>query len=312
VPGFALHGIAPPLVTPFSGDERIDYGAWQRIIDSLIDAGVDGLIVCGPAGEFHALDAEERTVALRFCRQAAGGRVPVCGNVGCATTRDTVSLAVQAESVGIEVLAVVNPYYTPTSQDELVEHYSEVCRSVRLPVLAYNEPYRDSSQVLPQTAGRIAAACENFAGVIDSGADLKRLAAFRACAPGREMAVFVVPEGLLLQGLECGCAGGAATGSNIAPKLFVELYRAFHNGQRGTARQLQALAAELGCALALHTFPASAKEALAMVGLPAGWCRKPAGPMPPEARAELARVLDALRAAGYLPAALQQSAAARA
>ncbi|HMD71158.1 MAG TPA: dihydrodipicolinate synthase family protein [Bryobacteraceae bacterium] len=312
MPGFALHGISPSLVTPFSDDERIDYGAWQRIIDSLIAAGVDGLFVCGSTGEFHALDAEERTVALRFCRQAAAARVPVCGNVGCATTRDTVSLALQAQSVGIDVLAVVTPYYTRTSQEELAAHYCEVCRSVRLPVLAYNLAHHDSSELLPETAGRIAAACGNFLGILDAGRDLKRMAAYRTCAPGREMAVFVGPESLLLPGLECGCAGSAATGINIAPKLFVDLYRAFHQGQREEARRLQALATLLGRALGLHTFPAAAKEAMQAIGLPAGWCRRPVGPMPPEACAELARVLEVLREQGYLPAALQRRAAGHA
>ena len=312
VPGFALHGIVPPLVTPFCDDERIDYGAWQRIVDSLISAGVDGIFVCGWTGEFHTLDAEERTVALRFCRQAAASRVTVYGNVGCVTTRDTVNLALRAQSVGIDVLAVVTPYYTRTSQEELAYHYCEVCRSVRLPVLAYNDPHHGGSELLPETAGRIAAACGNFVGIKDAGGNFKRMAAYRACAPGREMAVFVGPESLLLPGLDCGCAGGAATGINIAPRLFVDLYRAFRQGQREAARRLQALAAGLGRALGLHTFPAAAKEAMRMIGLPAGPCRGPVGPMPLEARAELARVLDVLRVEGYLPAAAQRRAAGRA
>ena len=312
VPGFALHGIVPPLVTPFGDDERIDYGAWQGIIDSLISAGVDGLFVCGSTGEFHALDAEERIVALRFCRQAAASRVTVYGNVGCATTRDTVSLAHQAQSLGIDVLAVVTPYYAQTSQEELADHYCEVCRSVRLPVLAYNYPQHGGSDLLPETAGRIAAACGNFVGVKDASGDLRRLAAYRTCAPGRELAVFVGPESLLLPGLEGGCAGAVTTGANIAPRLFADLYRAFLQGQREEARRLQELATELGRALGLHTFPAAAKEAMRMIGLPAGPCRGPVGPMPLEARAELARVLDALRVEGYLPAAVQRRAAGRA
>jgi len=251
-------------------------------------------------------------VALRFCRQAAAGRVPVYGNVGCVTTRDTVSLAHQAQLVGIDVLAVVTPYYVRTSQEELIDHYCEVCRSVRLPVLAYNDPRLGSSELLPETACRIAAACANFAGVIDSGGSLKRTAACRTCAPGRELAVFIGSDSLLLPGLECGCSASTATGSNIAPKLFVDLYRAFRDGRYDVARILQALASELGRALALHTFPAAAKEALRMIGLPAGSCRKPIGPMPPEAAAELARVLDGIRAQGYLPAAPERTAAARA
>ena len=312
VPGLALHGIVTPLVTPFSDDERIDYGAWQRIIDSLITDGVDGLFVCGSAGEFQTLDAEERIVALRFCRQAAAGRVAVYGNVGCVTTRDTVRLAVQAQNVGIDALVVVTPYYAPASQEEMASHYCEVCRSVRLPVLAFNDPRRGPSDLLPETAGRIASECANLVGVIDAGGNLKRMAAYRACAPGREMAVFAGTESLLLPGLECGCAGGASTGMGIAPKLFVDLYRAFRQGRREVARQLQTLAGELGRALAMHTVPAAAKEAMHMTGLPAGPCRKPAGPLPAEARAELARALDGLRAQEYLPAAHLRRAAGRA
>jgi 4-hydroxy-tetrahydrodipicolinate synthase len=309
VPGSALHGIVPPLVTPFRDDERIDYGAWQRIIDYLVSAGVDGLFVCAATGESHALDVEERTVALRFCRQAAASRVTVYGNVGCVTTRDTVRLAHRAQSVGVDVLAVVNPYWTRASQEELLNHYFEVCRSVRLPVLAYNDPRCGPAELLPETAGRIATACRNFLGVIDAGSSLKRIAAFRTCAPGREMAVFVGSERLFLPGLDCGCVGAASTGAGIAPKLFVDLYQAFGHGQREVARLLQALAGELGRALGLYSFPAAAKEALQMIGLPAGRCRKPVGPTPLEARAELVRVLDALRGQGYLPAAARAAAA---
>ena len=69
-----LQGIVPALVTPFRQDERIDFDAWQIIIDALIAAGVDGLFVAGGHGEFFSLTSEERTVALRFCAQAAHGR----------------------------------------------------------------------------------------------------------------------------------------------------------------------------------------------------------------------------------------------
>jgi 4-hydroxy-tetrahydrodipicolinate synthase len=300
---FALHGIVPPIVTPFRDDERIDYNAWQRIIDSLVSAGVDGLFVCGSTGEFYALDAEERTVALRFCRQAAANRVTLYANVGCVTTRDTVSLALRARDEGIGVLAVVTPYYTRISQEELVNHYCEVCRSVGLPVLAYNYPQHGGSDLLPETVGRIAAACENFVGIKDASGNLERLLAYRRCAPGRELAVFVGPENLLLPALERGCAGAVTAGINVAPKLFVALYRAFRQGQPEEAARLQALVDRLGRALELHTFPGAVKEAMNLIGLPAGPCRRPVGPMPPEARAQLALVLDNLRAEGYLPAA---------
>src|SRR6202035_1614580 len=111
----AFHGVVPALVTPFQDDERIDYSAWQTIIDTLIAAGVDGLFAAGSQGESYALGLEERIVALRFCKQAVAGRVTLYGNVGCITTRDTVQLAQQAEAIGIDAIVVVTPYYIQPS-----------------------------------------------------------------------------------------------------------------------------------------------------------------------------------------------------
>jgi 4-hydroxy-tetrahydrodipicolinate synthase len=83
--------------------------------------------------------------------------------------------------------------------------------------------------------------------------------------------------------------------------LFTDLLRAFRAGDMNGAARLQALADPLRQAFSLHTFPAVIKEALQMIGLPAGSCRKPVGPMPPDARRKLAEVLDRLSEARYLP-----------
>jgi len=64
-----MRGIVPAVVTPFQADERIDYRAWQEILEMLISAGVHGLFVTGGQGEFFALEDEERQVAIRFAVQ---------------------------------------------------------------------------------------------------------------------------------------------------------------------------------------------------------------------------------------------------
>ena len=295
-----LHGIVPALLTPFQADERIDCGAWQRLIDRMIGAGVDGLFVGGSSGEFYALDPEERALSLRFCVQAAAKRVPVFANVGAITTRDTVRLAVAAQAMEVDVIVVVTPYYLKPTQDELAEHYVEVCRAVQLPVLAYNFPQHGGSEILPETLGRVAARAENLVGLKDSGGRLTQSVAYRDCAPGREMAVFIGPEAILLDAWNLGCSGAVTACANIAPRLFVDLYRAFREGRMEEARRMQVLAADLGEALGLHTFPGMIKEAMRMIAMPLGACRKPIGPAPESARQQLAAVIDRLRQAGYL------------
>jgi 4-hydroxy-tetrahydrodipicolinate synthase len=291
VPQPELRGIVPALVTPFREDERIDYNAWQSIIDHLIGAGVNGLFVGGSTGEFASLEFDERHVTMRFCRQAIGGRVPLYANVGCITTRDTLLLARQAEEIGVDVVVVITPYYLKPSQDELADHYTEVCQAVRLPVMAYNFPQHGGVEIAPETLARVAARCENLVGVKDSSGRFETAMAFRNCVPDRDLAVFVGPEKLILPTLEQGCAGTVTGGANIAPELFVRLYRAFCEGNRAEAARLQALADELDEMNILHTFPGVIKEGMKAVGRSAGPCRRPVGPMPAEARQKLCTVL---------------------
>lgn len=290
----ALHGIVTALVTPFREDERIDCSAWQGLIDAQIAGGVHGLFVGGSTGEFFAQDLEERTLALRFVCQAAAGRLPVYGNVGCITTRDTVKLALAAQAGGADVLAVVTPYYLKPSQDELAEHYIEVCRAVHLPVLAYNFPQHGGVEILPETLARIARRCENLAGIKDSSGSMERLTGYLAAAP-REFAVLIGPENLVSAGLGKGCAGVVSGSANIAPRLLVDLYGACRERRTEDAARLQRLVDQLVSCLPLHTFPGLIKEAVGT----AGPCRRPIGPAPAEARERMGAALAALEREGY-------------
>ena len=305
MPNPALEGVVTALVTPFREDELIDYDAWQVLIDAQIAAGVNGVFAGGSQGEFYSLSIEERQVAMRFCRQATAGRVPLFVNVGCVTTRDTVALARQAEEIGVDVVVAVTPWYLKPSPQELVEHYIEVCRAVHLPVMAYNFPLHGGVNLAPETLGRIASHCDNLAGVKDSGGNLEQSVAYRTCFPGRGLAVFLGPDHLILAGLDRGCAGALTGCINLAPRLFVDLYRAIREGRRAQAEHLQSLAADLGASHSLYTFPSIMKEAMRMAGMPAGVCRRPVGPVPESVRKTVAALVARLHSEGYLSEAPQ-------
>ena len=299
MPEHAIAGVIPAVVTPFREDERIDFGAWQSIIDRLIGAGVNGLFAGGSSGEFFALDTQERSVSLRFCLQAAAGRVPVIGNVGSITTRDTVQLAQAAEAIGLSAIAVITPYYLKPSQDELFEHYVEVCRAVRIPVLAYNFPQHGGVELEPGTLARIGSACANLAGIKDSGGSLERAAAYLACLPERPLEVLVGPEHLTLAALDIGCSGVVSGCSNMVPRLFVELYKAYREGRRAEAERLQGLVNELAGTAGMHTFPSVLKHGMEILGFPAGRCRKPIGRVPEAVAGAVSEVLAKLAREGF-------------
>ncbi|MGE5647150.1 MAG: 4-hydroxy-tetrahydrodipicolinate synthase [Acidobacteriota bacterium] len=293
-----LRGIVPAIVTPFRPDERIDYQAWQELIEIQLASGVHGLFVLGGQGEFFALNEEEREVAARFCAQTVDGRVPVYVNVGAVTTLEAVRLAQKAEGDGVDAVVAVTPYYVRPSEAELVDHYIEICHSVRLPVFAYNIPERTGVSLTPEILGRIAAICENFAGLKDSSGDLDAIAKYRSGG----LEVFMGRDHLILEGLKRGCAGAVTACANVAPRAFVQLYEAYHGGDMERAGRLQTLVEPLRAAFALGTFPAVVKEAMQLIGLRAGRCRRPVGPLAVEARYKLAEALEPLRAEGLLAA----------
>lgn len=294
------------MVTPFRENERIDYGAWQVLIDLLIASGVHGLFAAGPQGEFYSLDMEERTVAMRFCKQAIARRVPLYVNVGCITTRDTVALALQAQALDVDAVVVVTPYFVRLRTQELVEHYVEVCRAVRTPVIACNVPQHGGVELSPASAAEVAAQCANFAGIIDANGRLESAAAYRQAVPQPEFRVFTGSDHLCLSALEAGCSGFANASANLAPRLFVDLYQAFRTGNLVDAGRLQSLANKLGD---VHNSVAVTKEALGMLGVPVGRCRKPVGAVPAETRRQIEEALNQLRAAGVLPGITQNARA---
>lgn len=261
-----------PLVTPFRDNERIDFTAWQEILDALMAGGVNGILAAGIEGEFQSLSEEERVVALRFCRQALAGRAPLYGNIGSASTRESVRLAQAAEAEGVDCLVAVSPYIWEPSPDELVDHYVEICHAVRVAVFGYRERHTGFG-------GRIEAQAENFAGFLDSG---------EASGPA-------------LESMRAGSGALVSACANVAPRALVEMWKAFHGGRLEDASRLDALVEPLRRALPLHTYPAAIKEAMRLAGLPAGVCRRPAGPVPPAVRETLAAIVATLRDARCLP-----------
>ena len=293
-----LEGIVPAVVTPFRQDERIDYQAWQNLIDFLVGSGVHGLFIIGGQGEFFSLTEEERVVATRFCVQTVARRVPIYANVGAVTTRETLRLAEQAAGEGADYIVAITPYYLRPSPAELVEHYAALCEAVDLPVLAYNIPERTGVELSPDTLRRIRERADNFVGLKDSSGKLELIPELVAAG----LAVFIGRDHMILEGLKRGCVGAVTACANVAPRAFVDLYDAWRAGEMERAARLQALVEPLRQAFALATFPSVVKEAMNMIGRKAGCCRRPVGPMPEEARAQLAAVLGKLEEEGYLPA----------
>ena len=288
-----VQGIVVPVVTPFNTDESVNEAALRTIVDYLIASGVHGLFPCGSQGEFFALTNDEKKRVMDIVIEQAAGRVFVMPSTGAITTRESIELTRYAEHAGADAASVITPFFIKPSPDELRQHYVRICESVSLPVLAYNNPDRTAVPLAPQTVAAIAKEVPNFVGVKDSSGDLQNtLGYIEACPPG--FRTMMGRDTMIYAGLCYGCVGAVAATANVAPELVVGIYDAFMAGNHALALERQRKLTPLRQAFALGSFPVVVKDAMTLMGLPAGPARAPVTSLQGAARDKLIAILRGL------------------
>lgn len=289
--GPSIKGIIAAVVTPFNEREEVDFSGLKRVLDHLLQGGVHGLFPVGSQGEFYALTEEEKKRIIEAVLDHAGDRAFVMPNTGAITTRESIRLSQMAESMGAHCVSVITPFFISPSQQELYLHFRSICESVRIPVLAYNNPDRTGGVALSvDTMARLAREVPNFVGVKDSSGDLTVFSEMiRRCPPGFK--AIMGRDTLIFAALMHGAAGAIAATANVAPRLVVEIFEAFSSGDYERAKRAQDALAPLRMAFSLGTFPVVVKEALDLMGIAPGRCRMPVKPLSENARARLKEIL---------------------
>ncbi|MCL6429411.1 MAG: 4-hydroxy-tetrahydrodipicolinate synthase [Anaerolineae bacterium] len=285
-------GIIPAMVTPLDDQDRVNPAVLRDLVEHLIRGGVHGLFALGSQGEFWAFDEAEKRLVIETVVEAAGGRVPVYAGTGAVTTRESVQLTAVAEGAGADAVSVITPFYITPSDEELYEHYAAIARATRLPVLLYANPARTSCPLRPPLVARLAK-IENIVGIKDSSGDLSLTAEYIRVG-GEGFSVLAGRDTLILATLLYGGRGAIAATANVAPALVVSIYERFRSGDLQGALEAQRRLSPLRHAFELGTFPAVIKEALELIGIPAGRCRAPVRRLDPEKRAQLEGVLREL------------------
>lgn len=151
-----IKGVIVPILTPLNPDETVDVPSLRRLVNYLIDNGVHGIWVSGTTGEFANLSDKERLVSMDAVVDEVNGRVPIIGNVSGASTQLSVNMALEAQEMGMDGIAVTPPYYYPNAQDELLDHYRHIRARVGLPLWVYNIPQTVKTAVAPGTIATLA------------------------------------------------------------------------------------------------------------------------------------------------------------
>jgi len=288
---FVPKGIIPAMVTPIDAKGRINEGALRKLTNHLIDGGVHGLFPVGSQGEFFSLTFEQKSEAIRVVVDEARGRIPVYAGTGAVTTREAIETTKMAQDLGVSAVSVITPYFLIPSQKELIVHYTAIAKACPdLPILLYSNP--DRTQVpFPISTVVELAAVDNIIGIKDSSGDMSMTGEYIRLTRGMNFHVLMGRDTLIYAALCYGAKGSICATGNVDPRVPVEIYEAFVAGDHKRALEAQYRLAPLRIAFGLGTFPVVIKEALNMMGIEAGPAVPPVGPLSPENREKLRKVL---------------------
>jgi 2-dehydro-3-deoxy-D-pentonate aldolase len=296
-------GLMPAMVTPFDEQGGVDLRATEAVVERFIEAGVDGISPLGSTGEASHLATEERKRFIEEVVMIVGGRVPLVVGVGAAGTREAVELARHAESVGVNAVLIVSPFYWKVGEEGLFRHFAAVSESIEIPVLVYNLPMLTGIDLSPSLIARIAAECPNVSGLKDTVTEyFHTVGVLREVKPLRpDFSVLSGWEDLILPSLLAGADGSICAFANVAPELFIDLVHSARDGDLERAAELHRRVLTLTTLGAYSDPPISAiKLAMNKLGVPISPAvRGPALPVREEAHKKVEAVL---REAGLLTA----------
>lgn len=278
-------GLYTALITPFRNG-KIDYDAAGTLIERQIEGGVDGIVPMGTTGESPTVSFAEHKEFIRKVVEIVAGRVKVMAGTGSNSTSEAVCLSQSAQENGVDSLLLVNPYYNRPTQEGLIRHFSEIARSVKIPVVLYNIPGRTGVNFLPESIKTLVEACDNVVAIKEATGDISQMMrVIELC--GERLTLLSGDDNLLLPVLSIGGRGVISVLSNLLPADVKKIITLFDDGKIDDARTLFYRLLPLCRAMFLETNPIPVKRAMELLGLCSGEIRLPLTSM----RAENTEVL---------------------
>ncbi|MDY5640864.1 MAG: 4-hydroxy-tetrahydrodipicolinate synthase [Lachnospiraceae bacterium] len=285
-------GAGVAITTPFLANGEVDYDTFRDQIEYQIQNGTDAIIVCGTTGEASCLSHEEHLDCIKFCVEVVNKRIPVIAGTGSNCTETAIYLSTEAEKYGVDGLLVVTPYYNKATQKGLIEHYTMVAESVKLPIIMYNVPSRTGCNILPETAAKLCKNVPNIVGIKEASGDISQVAKV-ALLCGDDIDIYSGNDDQIIPILALGGKGVISVLSNIAPKQTHDICQAFFDGDTAKAAKLQIEAIPLVGALFCEVNPIPVKKAIELQGRDTGVVRRPLTEMEPQNAERLKKEMQA-------------------
>lgn len=259
-------GTGVALVTPFQQNKEIDFHALERLINHVVNGGVEYLVVQGTTGESVTVSKEEKREILNCVIQTNASRRLVVYGFGSNNTRELVKDIEKFNFEGVEAILSVCPYYNKPSQEGIFEHFKAVSNASPVPVIIYNVPGRTVVNINPETTIRLAEECPNIIGIKEATDNIDQVMKLVRRKPANFAAVGG-DDALALPLISCGLTGVISVLSNAFPAEFSEMVRQTLAGNMVKARNLHYGLIDIMETLLTMNNPAGIKAVLNILGI---------------------------------------------
>lgn len=229
-------GSATAIVTPFYNGQ-VDYLSFGELIDFQLSNGTDAIVILGTTGEASTIYENERSEIISFAKRKINGRVPLIVGTGSNATSVAIRYTKNAEALGADGCLVVSPYYNKATEKGLINHYKEIAKSVKIPIVMYNVPSRTGVNIPISVYGALKNV-QNIVGIKEASGNLGYLTELIE-KHGDDFDIYTGCDELILPTLALGGKGVISVVSNIVPSFVHQLCKEYENGNTKKARQIQ-------------------------------------------------------------------------
>jgi 4-hydroxy-tetrahydrodipicolinate synthase len=288
-----LRGVIVAIITPFTEDGKLDKESLKRITNYLLDKGIHGIMTTGGNGEGPHLLREEKKAVTQVVVETVKGQIPVIAGTAACSTMETILLTKDAAEVGANAAIVTPPFYFTLPDNCLYEHYKRLAASVDIPIVIYNNPLYTGNNLQPELIAKVAN-IDGIIGLKQSNADLGQLVEVIRLV-GNKISVLTGIDSQFYPSLCAGGKGIFSTAACVVPQQMVNLFNTFMKSNHKAASAMQMKLQSLNRFFEYDPgYVSPCKEALIMLGLPAGPARQPLPHLSEQHRTQIRQVLSNL------------------
>lgn len=274
-----FEGSGVALITPFT-EEGVNYNKLKELLEFHVKEGTDAIIICGTTGEATTMTTEEKKETIKFTVETINKRIPVIAGTGSNNTKASIEMSKYAESVGVDGVLVITPYYNKTNNEGLYKHFEAINNAINIPIILYNVPSRTNMNISPETLLKLSS-LSNVCAIKEASGNLSQVAKMMALCKDK-IDLYSGNDDQIIPIMSLGGKGVISVLANIIPHTVHEMTKAYLDGNVKKAQSLQLDNLKLANDLFIETNPIPIKTGLNLMGKQVGPLRLPLYKMDPK------------------------------